>query len=86
MYNRKVCFVAKRSYSIVQIFLNHVATIGQASDKVRVGIQMTRKRIKWFGTSTIIGFFLLWSLLEGREMFYYHRSGNLKWQEAIFFE
>ena len=46
MYNRKVCFVVKRSYSIVQIFLNYVTTIGQASDKVRVGIQMTRKRIK----------------------------------------
>ena len=59
MYNRKVCFVAKRSYSIVQIFLNHVATIGQASDKVRVGIQMTRKRIIWFGTRTIIGFFFI---------------------------
>lgn len=49
MYNRKVCFVAKRSHSIVQIFLNHVATIGQASDKVRVGIQINRKRIKQFG-------------------------------------
>ena len=59
MYNRKVCFVAKRSYSIVQIFLNHVATIGQASDKVRVGIQMTRKRIKWFGTRTIRIFFIV---------------------------
>ena len=46
MYNRKVCFVAKRSYSIAQIFLNRVATIGQASDKVRVGIQMTREWIK----------------------------------------
>ena len=45
MCNSKFCFVAERSYSI-QIFLNHVATIGQASDKVRVGIQMTRKRIK----------------------------------------
>ena len=46
MYNRKVCFVAKRSYLIVQILLNHVATIWQASNNVRVGIQMTRKRIK----------------------------------------
>ena len=46
MCNSKFCFVAERSYSIVQTFLNHVATIGRASDKVRVGIQMTRKRIK----------------------------------------
>ena len=69
MYNRKVCFVAKRSYSIVQIFLNHVATIGQASDKVRVGIQMTRKRIKWFGTRSIIGFFYCDRYLNAEKCF-----------------
>ena len=28
---KKVCFVVKRRYSIVQIFLNHVTTTGQAS-------------------------------------------------------
>ena len=49
MYNRKVCFVSKRSYVIVQVFPNHVATIGQASDKIGVRIQMTREWIKKFG-------------------------------------